>query len=85
MERRAAGRDHGSAGDGSMDSTPLEAAKGAEFDRLWLQMMMEHHQGAVQMAQTERGKGSSPEAKALAQQIIDAQQAEITEMQAMLK
>ncbi|MFC0107350.1 DUF305 domain-containing protein [Kibdelosporangium aridum] len=79
------GMDHGSAGHGGMDTTHLEAAKGAEFDRMWLQMMIEHHQGAVQMSQTELSKGSSPEAKALAQKIIDAQQAEITEMQAMLK
>ena len=42
-------------------------------------MMTRHHQGAVAMAKTELGKGASTEAKALAQKIIDAQQAEITE------
>jgi len=62
----------------------LEAAKGAEFDKLWLGMMIKHHQGAVDMAKTELAKGGSGEAKALAQKIIDAQQAEITEMQGML-
>jgi len=62
----------------------LEQAKGAEFDKMWLDMMIKHHQGAVDMAKTELGKGASTEAKALAQKIIDAQQGEITEMQGML-
>ena len=62
----------------------LEQASGAEFDRMWLQMMIAHHEGAVQMAQTELRDGRNPEAKALAQKIIDAQQTEITQMQEML-
>ena len=62
----------------------LTQARGAAFDRMFLQMMTAHHQGAVQMAQTELGSGSSPEAKALAQQIIDAQQSEIDEMTRLL-
>jgi uncharacterized protein (DUF305 family) len=36
------------------------------------------------MARTEVEQGSDPAAKALAQKIIDAQEAEIAEMQAML-
>ncbi|MEU1953040.1 DUF305 domain-containing protein [Nocardia rhamnosiphila] len=62
----------------------LEAARGPEFDRMWLTMMIAHHEGAVQMAGTELAEGASPDAKALAQQIIDAQQAEIQQMQALL-
>jgi uncharacterized protein (DUF305 family) len=62
-----------------------QAASGAAFDRMWLQMMIQHHTGAIQMAQTELANGQSPDAKALAQKIIDAQQAEITQMQEMLK
>ena len=62
----------------------LEQAKGAEFDKMWLDMMIKHHQGAVDTAKTELGKGASTEAKALAQKIIDAQQGEITEMRGML-
>jgi len=62
----------------------LEKTKGSEFDKMWLEMMIKHHQGAVDMAKTELGKGASAEAKALAQKIIDAQQREITEMQGML-
>ncbi|WP_290056103.1 DUF305 domain-containing protein [Amycolatopsis solani] len=67
------------------DMTTLEGSKGAEFDKRWLDMMIKHHQGAVDMAETELSKGSNPEAKALARKIIDAQQAEITEMQGLLR
>ena len=66
------------------DMQKLEQAKGAEFDKMWLDMMIKHHQGAVEMAKTELTKGSNADAKALAQKIIDAQQAEITEMQGLL-
>jgi uncharacterized protein (DUF305 family) len=84
------GMDHGSmdSGAGMMtaeEMKQLEGAKGAAFDRMWMQMMIKHHEGAVAMARTELSKGSSSEAKALAQKIIDAQQAEITEMQGLLK
>ncbi|WP_280423519.1 DUF305 domain-containing protein [Nocardia carnea] len=63
----------------------LEAAQGPEFDRMWLTMMIDHHEGAVQMAQTELAEGSDPQARTMAQQIVDAQQAEIQQMQAILE
>ncbi|MDQ0382006.1 DUF305 domain-containing protein [Amycolatopsis thermophila] len=66
------------------DMQMLEHASGAEFDKMWLQMMVEHHQGAVEMARTELANGANADAKALAQAIIDAQTAEITEMQQLL-
>lgn len=59
-------------------------ASGTAFDRMFLQMMTDHHNGALDMARTELAAGQNPDAKALAQRIIDAQQAEITEMQHML-
>lgn len=62
----------------------LEQADGADFDRMFLEMMIAHHEGAVQMAQTELATGVNPEAKALAQDIVDAQQSEITEMRGLL-
>ncbi|GAA4858166.1 DUF305 domain-containing protein [Saccharopolyspora cebuensis] len=67
------------------DMAALEQARGAEFDRMWLEMMIEHHEGAVQMAETELAEGANPEAKAMAQRIIDSQQAEIDEMNALLR
>ncbi|MGQ0841931.1 DUF305 domain-containing protein [Actinokineospora sp.] len=84
------GMDHGS-GHGSMpgmmtadEMDQLEAATGVEFDRRWLEMMIKHHEGAVEMANTELDKGQSSEAKTLARAIIDGQQAEITEMQDLI-
>ncbi|RZT85588.1 uncharacterized protein (DUF305 family) [Pseudonocardia sediminis] len=62
----------------------LGRASGAEFDRMFVQMMTAHREGAVQMARAELATGINPQAKALAQQIIDAQQAEITEMRDLL-
>jgi uncharacterized protein (DUF305 family) len=47
-------------------------------------MMIEHHTGAVQMAETELASGRNTDAKKLAQAIIDAQRAEITEMNTLL-
>lgn len=67
------------------DLTKLEAATGTEFDKMWLDMMIKHHQGAVDMARTELSAGSNTDAKALARKIIDAQQAEITEMRGLLR
>ncbi|MYW75394.1 MULTISPECIES: DUF305 domain-containing protein [Pseudonocardia] len=90
------GMDHGGMGQGGMDHggmagmmTPdqmrrLEHADGADFDRMFLEMMIAHHEGAVQMAQTELAAGANAEAKALAQQIVDAQQAEVGRMRQLL-
>ncbi len=62
----------------------LSKATGAAFDRMWLQMMVKHHQGAVAMSQTELATGTNPDAKQLAQAIIDSQTKEITTMTATL-
>ena len=62
----------------------LAAAKGPDFDKLWQEMMIRHHTGAIAMAQAEKANGSNPDAIALAGQIIAAQQAEIDEMNAAL-
>ncbi|HEX5142786.1 MAG TPA: DUF305 domain-containing protein [Mycobacterium sp.] len=62
----------------------LGQATGAAFDRMFLQMMISHHQGAVMMAKTELNNGQNPDARQLAQRIIDAQQHEITEMRTLL-
>lgn len=66
------------------DFEKLRAARDAEFDRLYLELMILHHEGAIEMAQQELDGGDSPEATALAQQIIDTQQAEITRMEQLL-
>jgi uncharacterized protein (DUF305 family) len=62
----------------------LSTASGAEFDRMFLEMMIQHHQGAVEMARTEVATGKNADAVRLARHIIDSQQAEIGQMRALL-
>ncbi|WP_024800091.1 DUF305 domain-containing protein [Nocardia sp. BMG51109] len=76
---------HGMPGMMSPDRmTMLENTTGAEFDRMWMQMMIDHHQGAIDMANTELTTGVNPEAQRLAREIVTAQQAEIRQMRDML-
>lgn len=66
------------------DMDALAALKGAEFDKAFQEMMIEHHTGAISQAQAEKANGSNPEALAVADAIIAAQQTEIDEMTANL-
>jgi uncharacterized protein (DUF305 family) len=58
---------------------------GAGFDRAFLEMMIIHHQDAVDMSQIELAQASNPVTRNLAQQIISADQAQISEMQTLLQ
>lgn len=85
------GTDHSSMDHSSMPGTMTEEqmtrlrnATGTEFDRVFLQMMIEHHTGAVQMARTEQQQGSNPRARELADSIVTSQNAEIEQMEQML-
>ncbi|MFC9360570.1 DUF305 domain-containing protein [Rhodococcus sp. NPDC057014] len=83
------GMDHGSMdhGDGMMSAdrmAALAALSGTEFDRQWLTMMIEHHEGAIDMANTELADGENPDAKRMATDIVTAQQREIADMRAAL-
>jgi uncharacterized protein (DUF305 family) len=87
------GMDHGGHGDdssdmpgmmGTEDMDQLMDASGHDFDTMFLTMMIEHHEGAVDMAATEKDKGRYGPAKALADDIITAQTAEIEEMNGLL-
>ncbi|MEJ1923077.1 DUF305 domain-containing protein [Microbacterium sp. KHB019] len=83
------GMDHGSMGgdDGMMseeDMTLLEDADAAEASRLFLEQMIVHHEGAVDMAQTALDDAQNPDVLDLAQQVIDDQTAEIATMEELL-
>lgn len=84
-----AGMDHGSGGMSGMMSedqmSELASKNGAEFDTLWLTMMIDHHNGAIEMAQIELDNGRNADTKNMARTIIGAQQAEIATMQEMLQ
>lgn len=74
-------------GDGMMsmeDMGQLETATGAQFDTMWLEMMIKHHDGAIAMARTELTEGADAEAKKLAQAIVDGQSKEIATMNSLL-
>lgn len=67
------------------EMTGLEVTSGAAFDRMFLEMMIRHHEGAIEMADTESAEGQNPEARELAKTIARVQQAEIAEMNGLLK
>ncbi|GAB2659560.1 DUF305 domain-containing protein [Prescottella soli] len=86
-ETSAGGMDHGGMGHGMMTAEQMQAlenAKGPEFDRMWLEMMIEHHQGAVASSEQILTTGQSEQVRQLAQQIVSSQQAEIAQMEALL-
>ena len=58
----------------------LKTAKDAEFDRMFLDHMIHHHQGAVEMAKLIDGRSDRAELKQLGQEIIKAQTKEIAQM-----
>jgi uncharacterized protein (DUF305 family) len=92
-------RDHANAHDGDgggMDTdmpgmmsaeqmAALEDASDEEFEQLWLTMMVEHHQGAVAMAEQVLEDGEHQQTAALAEDIVEAQRAEIDQMQELLE
>ncbi|TVQ09260.1 MAG: DUF305 domain-containing protein [Leptolyngbya sp. DLM2.Bin27] len=53
-----------------------------EFDLRFINAMIPHHVGAVEMAEDLKGKSSRPELLALADDIIASQQTEIDQMEA---
>jgi uncharacterized protein (DUF305 family) len=59
-------------------------AQGADFDTMWLQMMIAHHQGAISMAEQVASTTANPQVQALAEAIVAGQTAEIATMQQML-
>lgn len=94
----ADGHDHGDSGGDSSDGSHgdmagmmttedldgLRQASGAAFDRRWLELMIEHHEGAIEMAETEQSEGRDADAFALAARIASTQQSEVDRMQALL-
>ncbi|CAJ1505483.1 DUF305 domain-containing protein [[Mycobacterium] burgundiense] len=84
-----AASDHGMEGMHGMmseqDIAELRDAQGTEASRLFLTQMIEHHDGAVIMAQTEIDSGQFSDAVAMARDIISTQQQEIDHMREILQ
>ena len=77
------GMDHGGGMMPQEDMDALAAATGAEASVLFLDQMVEHHEGAIKMAELELDTGQNADALELAQKIIEDQTAEIEVMQTL--
>ncbi|MFC7382221.1 DUF305 domain-containing protein [Sphaerisporangium rhizosphaerae] len=76
---------HGTDGMMSADDMKeLEELPGSAFDKAFLTMMIDHHEGAIAMAEKEQNTGAYPPAKELAGAIVTSQTAEIGTMKQML-
>ncbi|KQV25944.1 DUF305 domain-containing protein [Yonghaparkia sp. Root332] len=82
------GGGHGDGGPGGMmsddDLDAIEDAQGDEAELLYLEGMIEHHEGAIDMAQDVLDDGESTEVAELADTIIETQQVEIDLMRDLI-
>lgn len=84
-ESEHSGMGHSMSGmmsDSDMDDLDQASAKDAA--KLYLEQMIQHHKGAVDMAKTEVTKGKNTDAVAMAKSIVSSQTEQITQMQDML-
>lgn len=65
-----------------MDSmnAQLKGKTGDDFDKTFLSLMTQHHQGAIDMATQAKQNAKHPELKTMADDIISAQSREIEQM-----
>ncbi len=66
------------------DMAMLDDATGADAQRMYLEQMVLHHQGAIVMSETELRDGVNADAKQLAGTIMTTQRSEITTMTELL-
>jgi uncharacterized protein (DUF305 family) len=66
------------------EMTELENASGKAFDTAFMELMIKHHEGAVDMAETEQADGAHGPATRMAGEIITSQSAEIEQMNKLL-
>lgn len=86
--------DHGESMEGMDSDMPgmmsgaemsaLQDAPDADFETMWLEMMIEHHTGAIEMAEAEQENGRYEPAVTLAGEIAELQAAEIATMEELL-
>lgn len=63
-----------------MSMEKLAAAKGEEFDRMFIDMMSQHHAGAIKMSESAEPKLQHPEIKAFAKKLAASQKEELAQM-----
>ncbi|GGQ20818.1 lipoprotein [Streptomyces griseomycini] len=83
--------DHSGHGTGDMggmmtdeEMSELGKASGEAFDTAFMELMIKHHEGAVEMARTEQADGAFGPARKMAGEIIASQGAEIEQMNELL-
>lgn len=85
------GGDNGGAGGsattggGAAQTTPKPTASAAAVDKAFVRQMVPHHEMAVDMAEMAQKSGEHDEIKQLADEVISAQNEEITELKAIAK
>ncbi|MGW0289093.1 DUF305 domain-containing protein [Streptomyces tuirus] len=87
MHHGSGDMDHGSGMSGMMseaDMNKLQAAKGTAFDRMFAEMMIEHHKGAITMAEDEQKNGRNATARKLAADVVKTQSAEVEKFEKVL-
>ncbi|MEK7096197.1 MAG: DUF305 domain-containing protein [Patescibacteria group bacterium] len=62
-------------------SAQLKNKSGDDFDKAFIEMMIAHHQGAIDMAQLADGRVQHDEIKKLSEAVIETQTKEINDMQ----
>ena len=67
------------------DMDALEASEGEEFDKMFSEMMIEHHTSAIEMANTVLDEGENPDVATLAEGIISEQEKEIADLESWLE
>jgi uncharacterized protein (DUF305 family) len=67
----------------SADLSALDAASGADFDRVYLEMRIPLAEAEIALARDVLTRAAKPELKGLARQSIDEDQAEIEELRAL--
>ncbi|GHJ48140.1 DUF305 domain-containing protein [Catellatospora sp. TT07R-123] len=80
------GPDHGAMAGMATEAQlkALSQASGTPFDKMFLTLMIAHHQGALTMADQELVDGTNPLARQLAQQVVNSQSTEIATMRSVL-
>ena len=76
------GEDDGMVSDENLEK--LRQTTAEEGTTLYLEQMITHHEGAVEMAEQELSEGRFAQAKDMAQRIVDTQTAEIEQMNDLL-
>ena len=77
--KQSAATDHASMSMADM-SKQLEGLSGNDYDKAFIEMMIAHHEGAINMAELSSSRAKHDEIKQLSQAITSAQEKEIANM-----